>query len=63
MDEYLTSKKKQYDNECENKSIVNKIEIIKQVKDLHENQGFSENKIRRWFPELKDVVDIYFADE
>ena len=63
MDEYLTSKKKQCDNECENKSIVNKIEIIKQVKDLHENQGFSENKIRRWFPELKDVVDIYFADE
>ena len=63
MDEYLTSKKKQCDNECENKSIVNKMEIIKQVKDLHENQGFSENKIRRWFPELKDVVDIYFADE
>ena len=60
MDEYLTSKKKQCDNECENISIVNKMEIIKQVKDHHVNQGFSESKIRRWFPELKDVVDIYF---
>ena len=49
----LSSKKKQCDNDCENTSIVNKMEIIKQVKDLHVNQGFSENQIRRWFPKLK----------
>ena len=63
MDEYLSSKKKQCDNDCENTSIINKMDIIKQVKDLHVNQGFSESKIRRWFPELKDVVDIYFEED
>ena len=63
MVEYLSSKKKQCDNECENTSIVNKMEIIKQVKDLQVNQGFSESKIRCWFPELKDAVDIYFEEE
>ena len=41
MDKYLSCRKKHCDNDVGNTSIVIRIEIIKKVKDLRENQGFS----------------------